>query len=124
MNRPEKIVEPYANKAVMANSLPAPFPNSAIAGVTSPNIIKGMENDRKLPKRELNVTKIRAIPWGRNWPNKIPAPMAMTTWPNNEIFNFFIVFLINTGIQEGCPCMAVSRLVRNNEFNRMAPGRL
>lgn len=87
-------MEPYASKAVIANSLPAPFPSSAMAGVTSPNMIKGMENDRKLPNRELNVTKIRAIPWGRNWPNNIPAPMAITTCPNNEVFNFFIVSLI------------------------------
>ena len=66
VKNPEKIVEPYANKAVMASSFPAPFPNSPIAGVTRPRIINGMENDRKFPNKELNVTNIRTILAGKN----------------------------------------------------------
>ena len=50
----------------MASSFPAPFPNSPIAGVTKPKIISGMENDRKFPNKELNVTNIRTILAGKN----------------------------------------------------------
>ncbi len=49
-----------------------------------------MENDRKLPNNELKVTKIRAIPFGRNWPNNTPAAMAMTTLVSSDTFSFFI----------------------------------
>ena len=45
-------------------------------------MIRGMENDRKLPNNELKVTKIRAIPPGKNWPNNTPAAIAITTLVN------------------------------------------
>ena len=47
-------------------------------------MIRGMENDRKLPNNELKVTKIRAIPPGKNWPNNTPAAIAITTLVNND----------------------------------------
>ena len=90
MKKPEKIVEPYAISAVKASNLPAPLPNSPMAGVTNPRIMSGIENDRKLPNKELNVTKMRAIPPGRNCPNTTPAAMAMTTLASNDTFSFFI----------------------------------
>lgn len=64
-----------------------------VAGVTSPNMIRGMENDRKLPNNELKVTKIRAIPPGKNWPNNTPAAIAITTLVNNDTLIFFMVLL-------------------------------
>ena len=71
VKNPENIVEPYAIRAVIASNFPAPFPRSPMAGVTSPRMIRGMENERKFPNNELKVTKIRAIPFGRNWPNRL-----------------------------------------------------
>lgn len=79
MKKPENRVEPYAMTAVIKRSRPAPFPSSAIAGVTNPIIIRGMIKVRKLPKRLLNVTKIRAKETGINCPKKIPAKMEIMT---------------------------------------------
>lgn len=56
-------------------------------------MIRGMENDRKLPNNELKVTKIRAIPPGKNWPNNTPAAIAITTLVNNDTLIFFMVLL-------------------------------
>ena len=101
---PEKTVQPKAIKAVINNSFPAPLPRSPIAGVTSPNMIRGMENDRKLPNNELKVTKIRAIPPGKNWPNNTPAAIAITTLVNNDTLIFFMVLLYfeaNGGHRQG-----------------------
>ena len=77
----------------MSSNFPAPFPKSPIAGVTNPRMMSGMANDRKLPNKELNVTKIRAIPSGRNWPNTTPATIAITTLANREIFILFMMLL-------------------------------
>ena len=40
-----------------------------------------------------NVTKIRAIPPGKNWPNNMPAAIAITTLVNNDTLIFFMVLL-------------------------------
>ena len=71
-----------------------------MAGVTNPTIIKGMEKERNSPKSELKVTNKRAIPPGRNWPNRMPAAMAMTTLPSSEMCIFFMMlfdFVANSG---------------------------
>ena len=83
------MVEIYAIIAVMVRSLPAPFPSSPIAGVTSPRMIKGMEKERKSPNMELKVAKSRPIHKGRNCPNNMPAAMAMIILANNDILTFF-----------------------------------
>lgn len=56
---PEEIVDTYAIAAVTASHLPAPLPNSEMAGVISPTIINGIMKDRKFPKTPLKVTKTR-----------------------------------------------------------------
>jgi hypothetical protein len=61
-----------------------------MAGVTNPRMISGMENERKFPKRELNVTNIRAMPVGKNCPKSMPEAMARATCPKSEILNFFM----------------------------------
>ena len=62
---------------VIRSSLPAPFPMSEMAGVTSPMIMSGIRNWRKLLKMLLKVTKSRTTGFGKNKPKTMPSTIAM-----------------------------------------------
>ena len=73
----------------MARREPAPLPISAIAGVTSPMIIKGMRNWRKFPNIPLNVANTRIAPRGRTLPRMRPRAMAVNIRGSSPNFFFF-----------------------------------
>ena len=56
---PAIIVEIYAKAVVPKRTLPEFLPSVAIPGTINAIIISGITNERKLPKRELNVDNIR-----------------------------------------------------------------
>ena len=76
-------------RAVMSNSLPAPLPISAIAGVTSPTMMSGMRNERKWLKMLLKVTNTLTAHSGKNVPHVTPRIMAMMTRGNRPILDSF-----------------------------------
>lgn len=78
--------------AVMASSFPAPFPNSAIPGATSPTIIRGIVKPRKLPNIPFIVTNVLLRNSGKKNEQVIPRAMAIATLASNG--RFFILFFI------------------------------
>ena len=70
-------MDAYAMAAVMPSHLPAPRPNSEIAGVINATMIIGMMKLKKLPNRPLNVTNTRAKPGGKNNPQPMPNTRAI-----------------------------------------------
>jgi hypothetical protein len=73
---------------------------SAIAGMTSPTIIRGIMNPRNSPKSELNVLKVLTIHSGTNIPTRIPAAIAMAILARRLIFSFFMGYLFNSGVKD------------------------
>ena len=88
--KPEKIVAPYASSAVTSNSLPAPLPISAMAGVTSPTMMSGIKNPRNSLNSALNVTNTRTGMSGETMPRQMPRIMATMILGSRPNFNFFI----------------------------------
>ena len=67
---------------------------SAIATVTSPTIISGMEKLRNSLKIPLNVTNIRTSGAGKTVPIAIPSMIAIMIRGNKPILIFFILVFI------------------------------
>jgi hypothetical protein len=86
------MVDPYAINAVIASSLPAPLPSSAIPGAINPNIINGITKDKKLEKIPVMVTNIFVAHNGKNREATIPATIAMITFGSNPILNLNFIF--------------------------------
>ena len=85
------MVEPYAISAVMAKSLPAPLPKSAMPGATSPKMMSGIINDRNPEKILVMVTNILVAHIGKNSDAKIPPAMAMITFGSKPSFNLKLI---------------------------------
>ena len=81
---------PYAMSAVTSSIRPAPLPISAMAMVTSPRMIRGMEKLRNSPKMELKVTNSRTKGVGRKFPIAIPSIIAMMIRGKSPMCIFFI----------------------------------
>ena len=89
---PASNVEPYAIMTVMISILPADLPMSAIAGVTSPTMIRGIANPRNWLKIPLNVRNNLTAHSGTISPAMIPDAMAIRILPNRPIFSLFIIW--------------------------------
>ena len=89
--KPAAMVERYAIKTVMKSILPALVPMSAIAGVTSPTIIRGMANPRNWLNMPLKVMNIRAIQSGAANPDPIPSAIADRIFQSRLIFSLFML---------------------------------
>ena len=81
----------------MPSNFPAPFPRSAIPGATSPKIIRGITNDKKLEKIPVMVTKIFTAQIGKKSDVTMPAAIAIITFGSNPNFNFnpIVIIVIN-----------------------------
>ena len=64
---------------------------SAMAGVTNPNMIKGIKNERNPLKMLLNVAKARTSVKGKIFPNAMPSVIAMMMRSNKGVLFFIIV---------------------------------
>ena len=82
-------------RAVIANSLPAPLPKSAMPGATNPKIISGMMKERKPENIEEIVTNILTPHIGKNNDATIPATMTMITFGSKPIFNLKLIFVLS-----------------------------
>ena len=76
--------------AVTTSIRPVPLPMSAMAIVTSPTMMRGMEKFRNSLKMALNVTNSRTSEAGRKFPKSIPKIMAMMMRGNNPMWKFFM----------------------------------
>lgn len=76
--------------AVTSSIRPAPLPISAMAMVTRPRMIRGMEKLRNSPKMELKVTNSRTKGVGRKFPIAIPSIIAMMIRGKSPMCIFFI----------------------------------
>ena len=90
VKNPEKSVEPYARATVRSSILPAEAPIRPIAGATSPSIISGIENPRKLPNIPLNVENTLPAHTGISGARRMPSAMAIIILVNRFIRIFFI----------------------------------
>jgi hypothetical protein len=82
-------------RAVMANSLPAPLPKSAMPGATNPKMMRGMIKERKPENMEVMVTNILTPHIGKNSDATIPATMAMITFGSKPILNLKLIFVLS-----------------------------
>ena len=73
--------------AVIASSLPAPLPKSAMPGATNPNIIRGIMKERKSENMDEMVTNILTPHIGKNMDATIPAIIAIITFGSKPILN-------------------------------------
>ena len=83
--------------AVIANSFPAPWPNSAMPGATRPNIIRGITKPKKFPKILFMVTKTLDMLSGKTKDARIPKITAIIiAGSNGNLVNFIwkkLIFL-------------------------------